>query len=136
MYLPYISPPELWRRFYNFFNPSKKYSFGCAANMKSQRLISTPTYARRMSLKSRCLQNIKPRRRGPENTTANASIKKILGLNALQNKQFFKSFNPQVPNVDKIFRYERTAPRYPLDGRLGRPQSRSGRCFFLSSLFV
>jgi hypothetical protein len=46
MYLLYIFPPELhtWLRCSSFFNPSKKKSFGCAANRKSQRLISTPTY--------------------------------------------------------------------------------------------
>jgi hypothetical protein len=46
-------PPELHKLmtslFFNFFNPSKKNSFGCAANRKignrnSQRLINTPTY--------------------------------------------------------------------------------------------
>jgi hypothetical protein len=48
MYLLYIFPPELhthlWLRCSNFFNPSKKNSFVCAANRKSQRLISTPRY--------------------------------------------------------------------------------------------
>jgi hypothetical protein len=51
MYLLYIFPPELhthWQlRCSNFFNPSKKNSFGCAANRKTgskkcKRLISTP----------------------------------------------------------------------------------------------
>jgi hypothetical protein len=41
--------------FCNFFNPSKKNSFGCAANRKienrkSQRLISTLTYCVRYSV--------------------------------------------------------------------------------------
>jgi hypothetical protein len=40
-------PPELhtqlWLRCSDFFNPSKKNSFGCAANRKGQRLTSTPT---------------------------------------------------------------------------------------------
>jgi hypothetical protein len=47
MYLLYIFPlssTHLWLRCSNFFNPSKKNSFGCAANRKSQILISTPTY--------------------------------------------------------------------------------------------
>jgi hypothetical protein len=39
-----LSSTHLWLRCSNFFNPSKKNSFGCAANGKSQRLISTPTY--------------------------------------------------------------------------------------------
>jgi hypothetical protein len=42
-YSPLISI-HLWLRCSDFFNPSKKDSFGCAANRKSQRLISTPTY--------------------------------------------------------------------------------------------
>jgi hypothetical protein len=52
MYLRYIFPlssTHLWLHCSNFFNPSKKNSFGCAAtrkigNKKSQRLISTPTF--------------------------------------------------------------------------------------------
>jgi hypothetical protein len=39
-----LSSTHLWLRCSNFFNPSKKNSFGCAANRKSQWLISTPTY--------------------------------------------------------------------------------------------
>jgi hypothetical protein len=44
-----LSSTHLWLRCSNFFNPSKKIYFGCAANTKiwnkkSQRLISTPTY--------------------------------------------------------------------------------------------
>jgi hypothetical protein len=44
-----LSSTHLWLRYSNFFNPSKKNSFGCAANrnignMGSQRLISTLTY--------------------------------------------------------------------------------------------
>jgi hypothetical protein len=39
-----LSSTHLWLLYSNFFNPSKKNSFGCAANRKSQRLISTPTY--------------------------------------------------------------------------------------------
>jgi hypothetical protein len=39
-----LSSTHLWLRCSNFFNPSKKNSFGSAANRKSQRLISTPTY--------------------------------------------------------------------------------------------
>jgi hypothetical protein len=49
MYLLCIFPPsstQLWIRCSNFFNSSKRNSFGCAANRKSQRLISTPTYTR------------------------------------------------------------------------------------------
>jgi hypothetical protein len=48
MYLLYIfplSPTHLWLRCSNFFKPSKKHSYGCAANRPSQRLISTPTYS-------------------------------------------------------------------------------------------
>jgi hypothetical protein len=49
MYLLYIFPPELHThlrlRSSNFFNPSKKNYFACAANKKSQRLISAPTYS-------------------------------------------------------------------------------------------
>jgi hypothetical protein len=41
-----LSSTHLWLRCSNFFNPSKKNSFGCAANKKSQRLINTPTYQR------------------------------------------------------------------------------------------
>jgi hypothetical protein len=42
-----LSSTHLWLRCSNFFNPSKKNYFGCAANMKienrkSQRLISPP----------------------------------------------------------------------------------------------
>jgi hypothetical protein len=52
LYLLYIFPPNsthLWLCCSNFFNPSKKNSFGCAANRKvgnrkTQRLISTPMY--------------------------------------------------------------------------------------------
>jgi hypothetical protein len=53
MYLLYIFPllssTHLWLRCSNFFNPSKKNSFACAANRKignrkGQRLISTFTY--------------------------------------------------------------------------------------------
>jgi hypothetical protein len=47
MYLLYIFPlssTQLWLLCSNFFNPSKKNSFGCVENRKSQRLISTPTY--------------------------------------------------------------------------------------------
>jgi hypothetical protein len=47
MYLLYIFPmssTHLWLRCSNFFNPSKKNSFGCGANKKRQKLISTPTY--------------------------------------------------------------------------------------------
>jgi hypothetical protein len=45
----HLSSTHLWLRCCNFFNPSKKNSFSCAANRKignrkSQRLISTPTY--------------------------------------------------------------------------------------------
>jgi hypothetical protein len=51
MYLLYIFPPELhtfMTPLFNFFNPSKKNPFGCAAcrkiwNRKSQRLIRNPT---------------------------------------------------------------------------------------------
>jgi hypothetical protein len=39
-----LSSTHLWICCSNFFNPSKKNSFGHAANKKSQRLISTPTY--------------------------------------------------------------------------------------------
>jgi hypothetical protein len=44
-----LSSTHLWLRCSNFFNPSKKNYFGCAANReignrKSQRLISTSTY--------------------------------------------------------------------------------------------
>jgi hypothetical protein len=44
-----LSSTYLWLRYSNFFNPSKKNYFGCAAsrkigNRKSQRLIRTPTY--------------------------------------------------------------------------------------------
>jgi hypothetical protein len=44
-----LSSAHLWLCCSNFFNPSKKNYFGCAANnkiwnKKSQRLISTPTY--------------------------------------------------------------------------------------------
>jgi hypothetical protein len=41
---------HLWLHFSNFFNPSKKNSFGYAANRKNQRLISTPTYVRVSSI--------------------------------------------------------------------------------------
>jgi hypothetical protein len=45
MYLLYIFPLELHTLMASlFFNPSKKHSFGCAANRKNQRLISIPTY--------------------------------------------------------------------------------------------
>jgi hypothetical protein len=47
MYLLYIFPlssMHLRLRCSNFFNPSKENSFGCAANRKRQRLISTTTY--------------------------------------------------------------------------------------------
>jgi hypothetical protein len=52
MYFLYIFPlssTHLWLRCSNFFNSSKKNSFGCAANgkignRKSQRLLSAPTY--------------------------------------------------------------------------------------------
>jgi hypothetical protein len=60
MYLLYISPlssTHLWLRCSNFFNPSKKNSFGFAANRKSQRLISTPTYKRRGFLSVRLFDN-------------------------------------------------------------------------------
>jgi hypothetical protein len=45
-----LSSTHLRLRCSNFFNPSKKKSFGCAAsrkigNTKSQRLISTPAYS-------------------------------------------------------------------------------------------
>jgi hypothetical protein len=40
-----LSSTHLWLRCSNIFNPPKKNSFGCAANRKSQRLISTPKYA-------------------------------------------------------------------------------------------
>jgi hypothetical protein len=39
-----LSSTHLCLRCSNFFNPYKKNSFGCAANRKNQRLISTPTY--------------------------------------------------------------------------------------------
>jgi hypothetical protein len=49
MYLLYISPPppsstHLWLRCSNFFNPSKKNSFGCAANRKigKAKVLSAP----------------------------------------------------------------------------------------------
>jgi hypothetical protein len=49
-----LSSTHVWLRFYNFIKPSKKNSFGCAANRKignrkSRRLISTPTYTRTTS---------------------------------------------------------------------------------------
>jgi hypothetical protein len=40
----YLSSTHLWLRCSNFFNPSKKNSFGCAANRKSQRLINVRMY--------------------------------------------------------------------------------------------
>jgi hypothetical protein len=58
MYLLYIFPlssTHLWFRCSNFFNPSKKNSFGCAANRKSQRLISTLTYHLVLSDQLRCV---------------------------------------------------------------------------------
>jgi hypothetical protein len=39
-----LSTTRLRLRCSNLFNPTKKISFGCAANRKNQRLISTPTY--------------------------------------------------------------------------------------------
>jgi hypothetical protein len=50
MYLLYIFPLELHTlrlRCSNFFNPSKKNAFGCAANRKigkAKDFITTPTY--------------------------------------------------------------------------------------------
>jgi hypothetical protein len=41
-----LNSTHLWLRCSNFFNPSKKNYFGCAANRTSQRLISTYTYRR------------------------------------------------------------------------------------------
>jgi hypothetical protein len=43
-----LSSTHLWLRCSSFFNPSKKNSFGFAANRKSQRLISASTYLRRL----------------------------------------------------------------------------------------
>jgi hypothetical protein len=40
------SSTHLWLCCCNFFNPSKKISFSCTANRKSQWLNSTPTYIR------------------------------------------------------------------------------------------
>jgi hypothetical protein len=48
-----LSSTHLWLRCCNFFNPSKKISFSCAENRKSQRLISTPTY---ILLRFKCLK--------------------------------------------------------------------------------
>jgi hypothetical protein len=46
-YLLYIFPlrsTHIWPLCSNLFSPSKKNYFGCAANRKSQKLISTPKY--------------------------------------------------------------------------------------------
>jgi hypothetical protein len=43
-----LSSTHLWLRCSNFFNTSKKNSFGCAANRKSQRLVSAPTCTRQV----------------------------------------------------------------------------------------
>jgi hypothetical protein len=42
-YFP-LSSTHLWLCYCIFFNPPKKIPFGCAANRKSQTLISNPTY--------------------------------------------------------------------------------------------
>jgi hypothetical protein len=44
MYLLYIFPPELHTRLrcYDFFNPSKKNSFGCAANRNIEKAEDLP----------------------------------------------------------------------------------------------
>jgi hypothetical protein len=64
MYLLYIFPlssTHLWLGCSNFFKPSKKNYFGCAANRKignrkSQKLISTPTYS--CLFLARCLATV------------------------------------------------------------------------------
>jgi hypothetical protein len=59
LYSLYIFPPELhtlMTSLSNFFNPSKKNSFGCAANRKSQRLTSNLAYG---CLRRLCLNVIK-----------------------------------------------------------------------------
>jgi hypothetical protein len=43
-YPPFLSFTHLWLRCYNFFNPCKKNSFGCAENRKSHWLIRISTY--------------------------------------------------------------------------------------------
>jgi hypothetical protein len=55
-----LSSTHLWLRCSNFFNTSKKNSFGCAANRKignrkSQRLISIATYFRHRTQKQICI---------------------------------------------------------------------------------
>jgi hypothetical protein len=54
IYIVPLSSTHLWLRCSNFFNPSEKNSFGCAANRnigsrKCQRLISIPTYSQHTS---------------------------------------------------------------------------------------
>jgi hypothetical protein len=43
-YLLYIFPLSSTHLWFRCSNPSKKNSFGCAANRRSQRIISTPTF--------------------------------------------------------------------------------------------
>jgi hypothetical protein len=50
-----LSSSHLWFRCSNLFDPSKKNSFGCAANRNCQRLISSPTYIH--ALPRLCMQH-------------------------------------------------------------------------------
>jgi hypothetical protein len=52
LHIPPLSSTHLWLHCSNFFNPSKKNSFGCAANRKSQRLIGSPMYYAKCNLAS------------------------------------------------------------------------------------